>query len=381
MKILIAPNAFKNAASAPEVCESLRKGILEVLPGVQVAALPLADGGQGTVESLVAATIGHLVHVPVCDPLMREIPSFFGVTGDSGTAVIEMAAASGIELLSASELDPAKASTFGTGQLIRAALDEGCTKIILGIGGSATNDGGTGMATALGVLFLDANGRSVNPGGGFLQDIVTIDMQGIDDRIASAEILVACDVDNPLTGPEGASSIYGPQKGADPELVKILDRNLAHLAGKIREQLGRDIESVPGSGAAGGLGGGLMAFCGARLENGFEIISELTGLEEKIIASDLIITGEGRIDHQTQYGKTVAGVSKLAARHRKPVIAIAGTLTEDAASLYEIGIDMMLSILKKPVSLDEAIAGTRHLLELTGHDIARIIRFSEKLGG
>ncbi len=379
MKILIAPNSFKNSASATEVSQFLREGILEIIPDADIETLPLADGGQGTVETLTTVTGGRIIHTKVYDPLMREIASFFGVTGNSETAVIEMAAASGIELLNETELDPMRASTMGTGQLIRAALDEGCKKIILGIGGSATNDGGMGMACALGVRFLDKKHHDVPQGGGTLDRIEFIDISGIDPRLSSTEISVACDVSNPLTGPDGASEVYGPQKGADKEAVKKLDKNLAHFASKIRKQLNIDIETVPGAGAAGGLGAGLMAFCGAVLGNGFDIISGLTLLEAKIKSSDLVITGEGKIDAQTLFGKTVAGVATAAKKHGKPVVAVAGIITPDAEAMYGEGIDFMLCILKGPVSLGEAVRSSSSLLRTAGKDIARMIKTIEKL--
>ncbi len=380
MKILIAPNAFKNAATATEVAGYLRDGILDILPETEIVLIPLADGGQGTVEALTEATNGRIIPVRVMDPLMRETDAFFGITGDGKTAVIEMAAASGIERLKPGELNPLTASTFGTGQLITAALDAGCKKIIIGIGGSATNDGGMGMACALGVRFTDSENHIVPQGGGFLGNVARIDTSGMDQRIRTTEIIAACDVTNPLTGPEGASCIYGPQKGADPGMVKTLDRNLSVFAGKIREQLDTDIEFIPGAGAAGGLGGGLMVFCGAKLMNGFDIISQLTGLEEKIQHAGLIITGEGKIDRQTQYGKTVAGVAGIALKYHKPVVAVAGTIGEDADVLYRLGIDLMFSILRKPVSLVEAVKSTPVLLRLAGNDIARMVKLRIKTG-
>ncbi|MCK4748432.1 MAG: glycerate kinase, partial [Bacteroidales bacterium] len=282
MKILIAPDSFKNALSALGVANSIKKGLLKALPGTEIMIVPMADGGEGTVESLIDATDGKLSSVRVHDPLMREVDSFFGITGDGNTAVIEMAAASGIHLINSEERDPWITTTRGTGQLIRAALDEGCRTILLGIGGSATNDCGTGMARALGVKFLGPEGRPVKEGGGALGDVRRIDISGLDQRIRDTNILVACDVTNPLTGPNGASRVYAPQKGADDAMVKKLDRNLADFAGTIRDQIGKDVENVPGAGAAGGLGAGLIAFLDAKLVEGVPAIAERIGLEEKI---------------------------------------------------------------------------------------------------
>lgn len=373
MNILIAPDAFKDCLSARKVAVSLRQGIEKIMPGTKFQIAPMADGGEGTVESVIDATGGQWIEWVVKDPLMREISSFYGISGDGGTAVIEMAAASGIELLKAEEKNPWITSTYGTGQLIRDALDKGCNKILLGIGGSATNDGGAGMAEALGVVFSGKSGILTRPGGGALGEVEKIYMEGLDPRIMTTEILVACDVSNPLTGTSGASTIYGPQKGADPEMVGKLDRNLEHFAGIIREQLGKEISDVPGAGAAGGLGAGLMAFLDARLMKGFEMIAEAVHLEEKIISADLVITGEGKMDGQTQFGKTPFGVAQLAQKHGKPVIGVAGTIEEGAEELYQMGFDVILPIQEKPSDLDYAIMHSEELLKRSGERIARMI--------
>ncbi len=351
MNILIAPDAFKDCLSAHQVATALRRGIEKIIPDVKIRIAPMADGGEGTVESVIDATGGDRVECIVKDPLMREINSFYGITGDGSTAVIEMAAASGIELLRPVDRNPWVTSTYGTGQLIRDALDKGCRKILLGIGGSATNDAGAGMAEALGVRFTTGSGIPVGPGGGALGALEMIHMEGLDPRIADTEILVACDVSNPLTGPKGASSIYGPQKGADAAMVGKLDRNLEHFSKIIREQLGKEVSEEPGAGAAGGLGAGLMAFLNARLMGGFDMISENVKLEEKIEQVDLVITGEGKMDGQTQFGKTPYGVAQLAKKHGKPVIGVAGTVGEGAEVLYQMGFDLILPILEKPSDL------------------------------
>jgi glycerate kinase len=374
MKILIAPDSFKDCLSAMEVAAALEQGIRKIMPDAKCTLLPLADGGEGTVDSVTDATGGRLVRLQVADPLMRKVDSFYGITGDGGTAVIEMAAASGIELLKAGERDPWITSTYGTGQLIKDALDRGVSKILLGIGGSATNDGGTGMALALGVQFRGKDGMLDVRGGGTLSEVQDIIMDGLDPRISVTEITVACDVDNPLTGPKGASAVYGPQKGADADMVDKLDGNLMHLANLIRDQLGKDIEEVPGAGAAGGLGAGLMAFLDARLVGGFDMIARVVGLEEKLRDADLVITGEGKLDKQTRFGKTPWGVARMAKQHGLPVIAVAGTLDQDAGLLYEHGFDLLMPIQERPGDLETSLKEGEMLLTRTGERLARLLK-------
>ncbi len=379
MHILIAPDAFKECLSARRVALALKEGVESIFPEAEIRIAPMADGGEGTVESVIDATGGELIKLRVKDPLMRDTPSFYGITGDGSTAVIEMAAASGIELLSESERNPWITSTYGTGQLVRDALDRGCRRILLGIGGSATNDGGTGMAKALGADFLDRSGNDIGPGGGALANLVKIHLEGMDARIAATEILVACDVTNPLTGPDGASAVYGPQKGADRQMVNRLDRNLVHLDRLIREQLGKEISLVPGAGAAGGLGGGLMAFLGASLMKGFDMIAGTVELEEKIRWADLVITGEGRMDGQTQNGKTPYGVAQLAGKHGKPVVGVAGSIENDSKSMVDMGFQVIISIQEKPSDLDYAITHAEELLVRTGERIARLLHLGFNL--
>ncbi len=374
MKILIAPDSFKDALSAIEVANSIGKGILRSMPGTDIRTFPMADGGEGTVDALIHATGGRRVGVRVHNPLMRKVDSSFGITGDGRTAVIEMAAASGIQLVSPEEMDPWVATTHGTGELIKAAMDHGCRDILLGIGGSATNDCGTGMAMALGAEFFTASGKPAGQGGGALGEIKRIELGGLDHRLGGTRVLVACDVTNPLTGPDGASHVYGPQKGADKALVKKLDRNLSLFAGLIRDQLGKDVENVPGAGAAGGLGAGLIAFLDAKLVEGFPEVAERTGLEKAVQWADLVITGEGAMDHQTRFGKTPCGVARIAKRHNTPVIALSGTLGKGAHALYEAGIDAMFSILDAPMTLAEALDRTALMLENTGENIGRLLK-------
>jgi glycerate kinase len=379
MRILIAPDSYKNALSALEVATSLKAGLFKVFPEAEFEILPMADGGEGTVEALIDATQGEIIKTTVHDPLMRPVESLFGITGDGITAVIEMASASGIQLVTSEERNPWITTTFGTGELIHAALDKGCRDIILGIGGSATNDCGMGMAAALGVKFLDAAGNSVGTGGGSLSDVTRIEMSGLDERIRETKIMVACDVTNPLTGPEGAAHVYGPQKGADPDMVKELDSNLKKFSGLIAEQLGKDVGEIRGAGAAGGLGAGLIAFLDGELVEGVPIIAAKTGLDEAVTKADIIITGEGGIDFQTQFGKTPYGVAQVAKKHGKPVIAVAGTIGEGADELYSKGIDAVVSILDSPMSLEDAIQQTSTLLVATGERIGRLLMLGRGL--
>ena len=378
MRIVVAPDSFKESLSANEVALSIEKGIHKVFPEAEVTLIPMADGGEGTVQSLVDATGGKVVTLTVKDPLMRDIEGFLGILGDKETAVIEMAAASGLDLLKEQEKDPWVTTTYGTGQLIKKALDSGSKKIIIGIGGSATNDGGAGMAEALGVKLLDSQGNQIIRGGGGLKELMAIDSSGLDPGISRAQILVACDVNNPLVGENGASQVYGPQKGADKKKVGALDENLKHFASIIKRDLDKDILEVPGSGAAGGLGGGLMAFLDAQLKPGFEIIKEIVDLEQKMKGADLVITGEGRIDFQTQFGKTPFGVAQVAGKFGIPVIALAGTLGDGHQVLYEQGIDVMFSILDRPMDLTEAKTEAPLLLKNTAERIMRLYRTPPK---
>jgi glycerate kinase len=374
MNILIAPDSFKDCLSALEVASALERGIRKILPDTLCTLVPMSDGGEGTVQAVIDATRGELVYLKVKDPLLREVNSFYGITCDGETAVIEMAAASGLELLTDEERDPWITSTFGTGQLIGDALERGVRKILLGIGGSATNDGGAGMAQALGVKFSGRGGILTVQGGGALSEVGQIHMEGLDPRLAGAEIVVACDVTNPLTGPHGASFVYGPQKGANKEMAGKLDRNLTHFAGLIHDQLGKEVSMTPGAGAAGGLGAGLVAFLDASLVKGFDMIAGVVGLEEKVLAADLVITGEGKMDAQTRFGKTPFGVAQLAKKHGKQVIGVAGALDDETGILYEAGFDMLMPIQEKPGELESSLKNGKLLLERTGERLARLLK-------
>jgi len=372
MKIVIAPDSFKGSLSALEVAKSIQKGILNVDENIESVIVPMADGGEGTVQSLIDASGGKIIELTVHDPLFREINSFYGIMGDGETAVIEMAAASGLPLLNPEERNPLFTTTYGTGELIKDALNRGCRKFIIGLGGSATNDGGCGMAQALGVKFLDNNGNEVGMGGNELSEISSIDLSGIDQRIKNVSFLAACDVDNPLCGPKGASAVYGPQKGASEKDVIALDNGLNHFAQIVKQQLQLDIKDVPGSGAAGGLGAGVLIFLNARLERGITIVTRTTQLAEKMENADLVITGEGRIDFQTAFGKTPFGVAQIAKEHDIPLIALAGSLGEGYQSLYEQGFDGIFSIIDKPMSLQEAIDQAAELLENAAENVVRL---------
>jgi glycerate kinase len=378
MKIIIAPDSFKGSLSALAVCKNIEKGIREVFANAEIISVPMADGGEGTVQSLIDATGGKLISVKVNDPLLRSVDAFYGILGDGTTAVIEMAAASGITLLTKEERNPMKTTTYGTGEIIKHALDMGCKNFIIGIGGSATNDGGAGMINALGVRLLDENGDDIGFGGGNLYKLQTIDISEIDTRIMQCNIVAACDVDNPLCGERGASNIFGAQKGADENMIITLDKNLSHYADMVEKYLGVLIKDYPGSGAAGGLGGGLLAFLNAKLLPGINIVIETTALEDKIKDADLVLTGEGMIDYQTQYGKTPYGVAKLAKKYNIPVIAIAGGIGNDAEDLYSKVFDSIFSIVDKPMALEEAMKNSELLLQKTTERIMRVIKISNK---
>jgi glycerate kinase len=372
-KVVVAPDSFKGSLTARQVCEAAEEGLRRVWPEAEIVSVPMADGGEGTVQSLVDATSGRIVNIDVTGPLGEPVAAFFGVLGDGVTAVIEMAAASGLPLVPQGLRNPLSATTRGTGELIESALDMGCRKFIIGIGGSATNDGGAGMAQALGVRLLDEHGVEIGPGGAELARLTRIDASGLDPRASQSEFVVACDVDNPLTGPRGASAVYGPQKGATPEMVKILDDALKNLAAVVRRDLGVDVDGIPGAGAAGGLGAGLMAFLGASLKRGIDIVVETVRLREQMKGAALVITGEGRTDFQTLFGKTPMGVANVAKSLGIPVVVISGSVADDAGGLYAHGIDALMSIAKGPCTIEEAIAGAGPLMADAAETAARLI--------
>ena len=374
MKVVIAPDSYKGCLSALEVAKAMERGVLSVFPTAEVRKIPIADGGEGTVAALVAATNGQLRQTEVTDPLGNKIIAHWGVLGDGRTAVIEMAAASGLPLVPKEKRDPRVTTTYGTGELIQAALAEGLPKIIIGIGGSATNDGGTGMARALGVRFLDDAGQEVAAGGGSLAKICQIDASGLDSRLKQTEIVVACDVDNPLCGTRGASAVFGPQKGATPEMVQQLDAGLAKYASCARQATGRDVAEKAGAGAAGGLGAGLMFFTPAQLKPGVEIVLDAVGFSDIVRDADFVITGEGRTDFQTAFGKAPVGVAKVAKTHGVPVFCISGGLGDGADDVLAQGIDAVMSICDRPLSLEECMAAGAQLIEPAAARLCRIVK-------
>ena len=379
MKIVFAPDSYKESLSALEVASAIEAGFREIYPDAEYVKLPVADGGEGTVEAMVAATQGRVVQVEVTGPLGEPVQGFYGISGDECCAFIEMAAASGLELLPPDARNPLKTTSWGTGELIRHALDLGVTRIIIGIGGSATNDGGAGMVQALGAQLLTADGQPIAPGGAGLSTLAKIDISGLDPRLAQCQIDVACDVTNPLIGDKGASAVFGPQKGATPEMVVQLDRALAHYAGQIAQDLDLDVLTLEGGGAAGGMGAALYAFCGAHLRPGIDIVTDALHLDALVADADLVITGEGRIDSQTIHGKVPVGVARVAKRYQIPVIGIAGSLTADVGVVHQHGLDAVFSVLHRICSLDEALAEAGTNVRMAARNIAAAIKMGQSL--
>ncbi|WP_040213689.1 glycerate kinase [Clostridium polynesiense] len=377
MKFVLAPDSFKESMTAKEAADAMERGIKRVIKDAECIKVPMADGGEGTVQSLVDATFGEIINVKVLGPLGKETEASFGILGDGSTAVIEMASASGLHLVDKSERNPLLTTTYGTGMLIKAALDRGVKNILIGIGGSATNDGGAGMIQALGAKLLDENQKELPFGGGSLGNLKDIDLSNLDPRLKDLKIEVACDVTNPLTGENGASHVFGPQKGATLEMVQILDKNLAHYSAVIKEKLGKDIANEPGAGAAGGLGGGLMAFLNAELKRGIDLVIKFTGLEEKVKGADYVFTGEGSIDFQTICGKTPYGVSATAKKHGIPVIAFAGRIGDKVEVLYDHGINAIIGILPEAMTLDKALSQGTENMERAAENIARVLNIKK----
>ncbi|KJZ35257.1 MULTISPECIES: glycerate kinase [Pseudomonas] len=378
MKIVIAPDSFKDSLSAQGVADAIALGLAQVWPDAQLIKCPMADGGEGTVESILAACDGELRRNEVRGPLGATVNAAWGWLPQSHTAIIEMAEASGLQLVPVAQRDACISSTFGTGQLIRAALDAGAQRVILAIGGSATNDGGAGAMQALGVKLLDFQGQTLSPGGLALTQLARVDLGEIDPRLAQVRFDIAADVNNPLCGPHGASAIFGPQKGASPVQVEQLDRALGHFADHCAQALNKDVRDEPGSGAAGGLGFAAKAFLGAQFKAGVEVVAELVGLADAVAGADLVITGEGRFDAQTLRGKTPFGVARVAREHGVPVIVIAGTLGEGYQALYEHGIDAAFALASGPMTLEQACAEAPRLLRERATDVARVWRVASR---
>ncbi|CAI1681205.1 Glycerate kinase [Serratia quinivorans] len=376
-KVVIAPDSFKESLSAMEVAEAIERGFRQVYPQVQYVKLPMADGGEGTVDSMVAATGGEIVRVEVTGPLGQPVSAFYGLLGVGETAVIEMAAASGLHLAPKERRDPRITTSYGTGELILAALERGVKAIILGIGGSATNDGGAGMMQALGARLLDDQQQPLPPGGAALARLAQIDLSAVDPRLQQVSVTAACDVDNPLCGPHGASAVFGPQKGATPEMVTQLDAALSHFGSLLQQATGREVLNAPGAGAAGGMGAALLGMLNARLRPGIEIVIETLRLEEALRDADLVITGEGRLDSQSIHGKTPIGVARVAKRHGLPVIGIAGSLSKDYQVVHQHGIDAAFSVLDRVVTLEEALTDAATNLEVTARNVAALWQLAQ----
>lgn len=374
-KYVVAPDSFKESMTAKEVCDAMEKGIKKADSAAEVIKVPMADGGEGTVDSLVDATNGQRVIVEVTGPLGNKISAYYGILGNGTTAVIEMAKASGLEIVEKKKRNPMITTTFGTGELIRDALDHNVKEIIIGLGGSSTNDGGSGMAQALGAKLLDQNNNQISFGGGNLDKLDKIDISDLDSRLQDVKIILASDVTNPLIGKDGASRVFGPQKGATPEMVEKLENNLQHYAKIIKRDLNKDVASVSGAGAAGGLGAGLMAFTTCKMRQGVDIAIEVTKLEEKVKSADYVFTGEGDTDFQTKFGKTPYGVAKLGKKYHKPVISLAGYLGEGIDSLYSEGFTAIFGIIPGACDLSTALKNGPSNVARTTENIVRLLNF------
>jgi len=371
MRIVIAPQSLKGSLTAAEAGLAIADGVRAVYPQAEIDIVPVADGGEGTVQALVDATGGEVIEQVVTGPLNTPVHAFFGLLGDGRTAAIEMAASSGLPLVPIAQRDPRITTTYGVGELIRVALERECRHFIIGIGGSATNDGGAGMAQALGASLLDSAGSTIPQGGAALAKLAHIAVETMDARLAECTVEVACDVNNPLCGPSGASAIYGPQKGATPEMVQQLDNALAHYADIIERDLGQTVRDIPGAGAAGGLGAGLIAFLHATLRPGAQIVLEAVRLEEHVRTADMVITAEGQLDSQTAYGKSVGAVAALAKRYELPVLALAGGLGADYQAVYALGVDAVAVLPSGPMALSFAM---EHAAQLTSDATERALR-------
>ncbi|ELY2759614.1 glycerate kinase [Cronobacter sakazakii] len=376
-KIVIAPDSFKESLSAMDVAKAIEAGFREIYPQAHYVCVPMADGGEGTVEAMVAATGGQIITTPVTAPLGNKVDGFFGLLGDGETAVVEMAAASGLHLVPTAQRDPRITTSYGTGELILAALERGVKAIIIGIGGSATNDGGAGMMQALGARFLDGEGRELAPGGAALARLERLDLSALDPRLAQVSVTAACDVDNPLCGEKGASAVFGPQKGATPAMVSELDAALRRFGEQLEAATGKAIISAPGAGAAGGMGTALLGMLNAELRPGIEIVIESLGLAQAVRDADLVITGEGRLDSQSIHGKTPVGVARVAKQFQRPVVAIAGSLTPDYQIVHEHGIDAAFSVIDRIVTLQEALDDAERNLRVTARNVAALWHLAE----
>ena len=378
MKVVIASDSYKESLKAIEVCGAIERGFRAIFPNAKYVKIPIGDGGEGTVESLVDATGGRIISISVTGPLRESVQAFYGVSKDKKTAFIEMAAASGLQHLPVEKRNPLITTTKGTGELILHALNQGAEYIILGLGGSATNDGGAGMLAALGVRFINDKGEVIDPSGGTLHSIVAIDFSQMDPRLKGVKIEAACDVDNPLVGMQGASFVFGRQKGANVEMMKELDENLKHYANILKRYVSSDVSEIPGAGAAGGMGAAVISVLKGDLRRGIEIVLDYTNFDKHIEDADLIITGEGRIDEQTAYGKAPVGVAGRAKRFSVPVIAIGGSVSSDYSAVYEKGIDAVFSITTRPMTLEEAYKVAEENIEMTTKNIATVWKIASE---
>jgi glycerate kinase len=374
MKILIAPGPFKGSLSAPEAAEAIARGFKNAWPAAELELLPLADGGAGSAAALVAATGGNLFTERVSGPLGEPVEATWGLLGDGQTATVEVAAAAGLALVPPEKRNPLKTTTYGVGQLVCAALDHHAKRIIVGLGDSATVDGGAGLAQALGIRLLDAQGEEIPPGNEGLARLHRVDLSGRDSRLDGVEVLAACDVANPLLGPQGAPQVYGPQKGATPEMIPMLEKNLSRLAETVARDLDREVAEPLGAGAAGGLGAGLAAFLDAKLRSGIELVKEILNFDARLAEADLVLTGEGRVDRQTAFGKAPVGVATSAKRLGKPVICFAGALGPEAEGIYEFGIDALVPLAPGPLTLEEVLSRAAELLEAAAARTARLLK-------
>lgn len=379
-RIIVAPDSFKESLTAAEVAVHIADGVHKVLPFAEVIQIPLSDGGEGLTECLVLATGGRFLHCKVTGPLGEMVEAKFGILDDNRTAVIEMAEASGLALVPRERRNPMISTTYGIGELIKAALDLGCRRIIVGIGGSATNDGGSGMAQALGVRLLDAAGHDISWGAKGLLELAAINISAVDSRLSEVEVLVACDVTNPLCGPMGASYVYGKQKGAEDEMLPVMDQALFNLAEVIKRDLGLGVQELGGAGAAGGLGAGLVAFAGGKLRSGIGLVFEMLEFEARLATGvDLVITGEGQINAQSLFGKVPVGVARLAKKYHLPVLAVVGSIGPGAEKTYEAGIDAIMCIVPGPLCLDEAMTRAGELVSDATARAMRMITLNQKL--
>ena len=381
VKIVISPQTFKGSISALDAAQAMQSGVLRVVPDAETVIVPVADGGDGTLETLVEGSGGEIKSVEVQGPLGERNEALWGAMGDGVTAMIEMARTSGLALVPLDSRDPLHSTTYGLGEAILAALDEGFRQFIVGIGGSATNDAGAGMAQALGVRLLDSDGSELGHGGAPLTNLDRIDISGIDPRVNKSSFAVACDVTNPLTGPEGASAVYGPQKGATPEMVERLDSALCHLAEVVKRDLQVDVEHVQGAGAAGGLGGGMLAFLNADLRPGVDIVMDAVGIDEALEGADLVLVGEGEVDFQTVYNKAPIGVARRAKRLDIPVVSVSGGLGEGYKTVHDHGIDAAVAIPSAPMNLDESSERASELIANAAEQVMRLIRVGARVSG